>query len=164
MAEILLKVVLNTITLTLCSIYFNQVISLYIQFYRPFKKMNSFVYKFSQTSNTSTCIRYNHRPSLSLARIEKYKIPSHASHNYISLPFCIWFLVWLDWFMLFNATFNNILAISQQSALLVEETGVPGETTDLSQVTENFYRIMLYRLVFENKLHSIIQLCFAYYI
>ena len=46
MAEILLKVVLNTITLTLCSIYFNQVISLYIQFYRPFKKMNSFVYNF----------------------------------------------------------------------------------------------------------------------
>jgi hypothetical protein len=27
----------------------------------------------------------------------------------------------------FNATFNNILAISCLSALLVEETGVPGD-------------------------------------
>jgi hypothetical protein len=31
------------------------------------------------------------------------------------------------WFMVFNATFNNISAISWQSVLLVEETGVPGE-------------------------------------
>ena len=30
-------------------------------------------------------------------------------------------------FMVFNATFNNIFAISWQSVLLVEETGVPGE-------------------------------------
>jgi hypothetical protein len=30
--------------------------------------------------------------------------------------------------MVFNATFNNISAISWQSVLLVEETGVHGET------------------------------------
>ena len=30
-------------------------------------------------------------------------------------------------FMVFNATFNNISAISWWSVLLVEETGVPGE-------------------------------------
>ena len=30
-------------------------------------------------------------------------------------------------FMVFNATFNNISVISWQSALLMEETGVPGE-------------------------------------
>jgi hypothetical protein len=30
-------------------------------------------------------------------------------------------------FMVFNATFNNISAISWQSVLLVEETGEPGE-------------------------------------
>jgi hypothetical protein len=30
-------------------------------------------------------------------------------------------------FMVFNATFNNILVIPWQSVLLVEETGVPGE-------------------------------------
>ena len=33
----------------------------------------------------------------------------------------------LVWFMVFNATFNNISAISWWSVLLVEETGVPGE-------------------------------------
>jgi len=31
------------------------------------------------------------------------------------------------WFMVFNATFNNISAILWRSVLLVEETGVPGE-------------------------------------
>jgi hypothetical protein len=30
-------------------------------------------------------------------------------------------------FMVFNATFNNISAISWQSVLLMEETGVPGK-------------------------------------
>ena len=33
----------------------------------------------------------------------------------------------VGWFMVFNATFNNITAISWQSVLLVEEAGVPGE-------------------------------------
>jgi hypothetical protein len=46
--------------------------------------------------------------------------------------------------MVFNATFNNISAISWQSVLMVEETEVPGETTDLSQVTDKRYHIMLY--------------------
>ena len=31
--------------------------------------------------------------------------------------------------MVFNATFNNILAISWQSVILVEETGVPRENS-----------------------------------
>jgi len=35
--------------------------------------------------------------------------------------------IWLVDFMVFNATFNNISAISWQSVLLVEETGGPGE-------------------------------------
>jgi hypothetical protein len=30
----------------------------------------------------------------------------------------------MDWFMVFKATFNNISAISWQSVLLMEETGV----------------------------------------
>jgi hypothetical protein len=42
----------------------------------------------------------------------------------------------------FNTTFNNIPVISWWSVLLVEETGVPGETTDLSQVTDKRYHIM----------------------
>jgi hypothetical protein len=33
----------------------------------------------------------------------------------------------LVWFMVFNATFNNILVITWWSVLLVEETRVPGE-------------------------------------
>jgi hypothetical protein len=33
----------------------------------------------------------------------------------------------LIWFMVFNATFNNISAISWWSVLFVEETGGPGE-------------------------------------
>jgi len=40
----------------------------------------------------------------------------------------------LGWF---NASFNNISFISSRSVLLLEETGVPGETIDLSQITEN---------------------------
>ena len=36
-------------------------------------------------------------------------------------------LVVIGWFMVFNATFNNILAIFWWSLLLMEEAGVPGE-------------------------------------
>jgi hypothetical protein len=38
-----------------------------------------------------------------------------------------WYMSSLVWFMVFNATFNNVSVISWRSVLLVEETGVPGE-------------------------------------
>jgi hypothetical protein len=46
----------------------------------------------------------------------------------------------------FNATFNNISAISWLSVLLVKETRVRGETTDLLQVIDKLNHIILYRV------------------
>ena len=50
--------------------------------------------------------------------------------------------------MVLNATFNNISAISWRSVLLVEEINwsTIRINTDLQQVTDKLYQIMLYRV------------------
>ena len=51
---------------------------------------------------------------------------------FIYFCFVIKYIDFLVDLMVFNATFNNISAILWQSFLLVEETEVPVENTDLS--------------------------------
>jgi hypothetical protein len=46
-------------------------------------------------------------------------------------------------FLVFNATFNNISAISWRPVLVVEETGVPGENTGHGQATDKLYHLRL---------------------
>jgi hypothetical protein len=48
--------------------------------------------------------------------------------------------------MVFNATFNNTSDISWRSFLFVEETEVPGENHELSQVTDKLDHTLLYRV------------------
>jgi hypothetical protein len=46
-------------------------------------------------------------------------------------------------FWCFNATFNNISAISWRPVLVVEEAGVPGENHDHGQATDKLYHLRL---------------------
>ena len=46
----------------------------------------------------------------------------------------------------FYVTFNNNTVVSWRSVLLVEEPEVPGENTELSQVSDKLYDVMWCRL------------------
>ena len=50
----------------------------------------------------------------------------------------------VGWFMVFNATSNNISIISWWSVLLARKPEDPEKTTDLSQVTDKLDHIMMY--------------------
>jgi hypothetical protein len=52
----------------------------------------------------------------------------------------------MDGFVVFNGPFNNILASSWWSILLVGVLENPEKATDLSQVTDKHYHMMLYRV------------------
>ena len=57
--------------------------------------------------------------------------------------------------MVFNATFNNILVISLRSVLLMEESGGPEKTTNLSQVTDKLLSHNVVHLaLIEIRIHS----------
>ena len=58
-------------------------------------------------------------------------------YNLNNVRFQFSFIVCILLVMVFNATFNNISAISWWSVLLVEETGVPRENHRPAQVTDN---------------------------
>jgi hypothetical protein len=56
---------------------------------------------------------------------KEYKYSKFAFSNKYHGPFTV--QKQIGWFMVFNATFNNISVISWRSVLLVEETGLPEE-------------------------------------
>ena len=55
----------------------------------------------------------------------------------------LWLFVCL---LVFNATLSNTLDIPWRPVLLVEETDIPGKTTNLPHVTDKLYYFMLYRI------------------
>jgi hypothetical protein len=69
---------------------------------------------------------------------------SLSSYNHIILELIDWLISYIEaedkhdlihWFIVFNATFSNIAAISWRPVLVVEEAGVSGENHEHGQAT-----------------------------
>ena len=92
------------------------------------------------------------RPEVGLAHYLFLFAYSGVQHILCGVCFCFVFVVFVLWLvcslfvclMVLNATFNNISVISWRSISYVEETGGSGKNTNLSQVTDKLYHIMLY--------------------
>ena len=82
--------------------------------------------------------KYN-KPLINHSSALKVKFHSTLKNTNDYQIVSLWVIIMI---MVFSATFSNISAISWQSVLLVEETGIP----DLSQVTDKLYHIMLSRV------------------
>ena len=70
------------------------------------------------------------------------------------------FIGWMVGFMVFNATFNNIFQLYRgRQFYWWRKSEDPGKTTDLSQVTDKLYHIMLYNSSkFIKKLRDLLEL------
>jgi hypothetical protein len=74
---------------------------------------------------TLACKKYKN-----MAEFTKYNLVTYNQmviHIILLISFRQGIFLRFDWFLVFNATFSNISAISWRPVLVVEEAGVPGE-------------------------------------